>query len=521
MSHTFTSAGGAVRSRPAGAARLLHAARQALGMICLLPLLGGIAPALAQPASVHALWQLRANNWPGTLDLVQAADGSLSGWMYGEPVRGYYAAAQGTLALLRGQPGAETQAFWGTVDASGQVLRGEFHGLNGSTSGASTAFNRYAWEARLGAAVPTTPVQGLPPAGQPGPQSMAGSHWVYTSANGTLVPRPNTMSLTQQTDGALSGSYQGAPLRGFYAAGEGRVVLVRGPAQAPEALHVGVVDLSRAPALPSLVGAVHPLSASAAAQLAAVPASWGINPRLVASMGGRWNLDGNGWPGLLNLQQDPDGRVSGFMYGERVVGYYAPGERTAVLLRGPEGRPTQAFIGQLAADGLTWSGVFHALSTVGGGSAGGNRFAFAARRAPLAPPPVAVGSAFGGGAACIHQAYSLTHAATLSPALRPAQVWFGSGAALCPTDTLFGRSSGEAVQTFVSQTGTAWVRFAGSEPAQLYVGTSDHTATEFVQGQVVVGRMTGKVYLLSAAAGATPTSMTHTFGANLCWGCPP
>jgi hypothetical protein len=273
MSHTFTSAGRAVRGRPAGMARLLHAARQALAMLCLLPVLGGLTPALAQPPSVHALWQLRANNWPGTLDLVQAADGSLSGWMYGEPVRGYYAAARGTLALLRGQPGAEIQAFWGTVDASGQVMRGEFHGLNGNSSGASTAFNRYAWEARLGGAVPATPAQGLPPAGQPGPQSMAGSHWVYTSANGTLAPPPNTMTLNQQADGALSGSYQGAPLRGFYAAGEGRAVLVRGPAQAPEALHVGVMDLSRAPALPTLVGTVHPLSAAAAAQMGGVPVS--------------------------------------------------------------------------------------------------------------------------------------------------------------------------------------------------------------------------------------------------------
>jgi hypothetical protein len=471
---------------------------------------------------VQAVWQLRANNWPGTLDLVQAADGSLSGWLYGQPLRGYYAASTGTLAFLRGDPGAEIQAFWGTVDASGQVLRGEFHGLNGSTSGASTAFNRYAWEARLGGPVPATPAQGLPAAGPSGPQSLVGTHWVYTAANGTLVPPPNnTMTINELPDGTLAGSYQGAPLRGFYASGEGRVVLVRGPAQAPEALHVGVVDLSRAPALPSLVGAVHPLSAAAAAQMAAVPASWGINPRLVASMGGRWNLDGNGWPGVLELTQQADGRLGGFMYGERVVGYYAPGERTAVLLRGPEGRPTQAFVGQLAADGMTWSGVFHALSTAGGGSVGGNRFAFAARRAPLAPPPVAVGSAYGGGLYCLHQAYSLVFGATLDAALRPARVWFGSAAALCPSDTLFGFSGGQGVQAFVSSTETVWLRFAGSEPAQLYVAVNHPAYEEWVQGQRLSGYMAGKVYLLSSEAGATPTRMTHTFGATLCWGCPP
>lgn len=494
-----------------------------LHVLWLLPclLLAGAGPArAADAASVHGDWNLRANNWPGTLTLNQAADGSISGTMYGEPVRGYYAAAQRTLALLRGQPGSEIQAFWGTVDADGQGVRGEFHGLNGSSSGASTALNRFAWTALRNGPVPATPAQGFNP-GVAGPQSVAGAHPLHTSAQGPLATPAADLVLAPRPDGTLGGTLDRVLLRGFYADGDGRLVFVRGAPMAPEALHVGTLDLLRPPTLPNLHGAVYPLSAAAAAQMAAVPGSWGASVRPLSSLGGRWNLNGNGWPGELVLTQAQDGSLGGWMYGERVVGYHAPGERTAVLLRGPEGLPTQAFIGQLSADGLTWSGVFHALSAAAGASPGGNRFAFAARRAPLPAPTVAVGSAPGAGPWCVHQAYTLASGPTVPAASALPRVWFGSAAALCPGDTVFGRSGGQGVVAHISSSVAVWLRMDGTVPSQLYVGVSDASATEWIQGQQVVGRMHGKLYLLTPAAGAQPVRMSHDFGATLCLACPP
>ena len=54
-----------------------------------------------------------------------------------------------------------------------------------------------------------------------------------------------------------------------------------------------------------------------------------------------WTLNGNGAPGDVTVQQAPDGRLSGAIYGDPLTGYYAPGERIGVWLRGPAGRPIQ------------------------------------------------------------------------------------------------------------------------------------------------------------------------------------
>jgi alpha-tubulin suppressor-like RCC1 family protein len=105
---------------------------------------------------------------------------------------------------------------------------------------------------------------------------------------------------------------------------------------------------------------------------------------------GSWKLNGNGYPGDVTVQQALDGRLSGRIYGEGIIGFYAPGERVGVWLRVPAGlEPMQAFVGEASADGLNFSGRLYALNTlIAGGSSTRNVFSFKAQRAAPGATPV-------------------------------------------------------------------------------------------------------------------------------------
>lgn len=157
-------------------------------MMCLLrglrlaaagvPAALGCAIALAQPASVGAAWKIIGNGYEGDLVLSQAADGRLTGTVYGQSVEGYYASGAGAVMFIRYQGGKPYQVFVGQADATG--MRGNFYPA-GPEGGAGPTRLRFDWSASLApaligpsarrsavAVVPPLPVPTpLPPAAQP------------------------------------------------------------------------------------------------------------------------------------------------------------------------------------------------------------------------------------------------------------------------------------------------------------------------------------------------------------------
>jgi len=151
--------------------------------ICWLALSGAlssVAPALAQsPASIGMAWKINGNGHVGDLVLQQAADGRLSGTIYGQTAEGFYAPGAGSLVLVRFQGSRPFQVFIGS--ATPQGLRGEFYAL-APDGGASPGRLRYDWVATSAQAAPVqVPMQApmqvqvrpatalLPPAPVPAP----------------------------------------------------------------------------------------------------------------------------------------------------------------------------------------------------------------------------------------------------------------------------------------------------------------------------------------------------------------
>ncbi|MEI7466418.1 MAG: hypothetical protein WCJ87_13830, partial [Burkholderiales bacterium] len=178
-----------------------------------------------------------------------------------------------------------------------------------------------------------------------------------------------------------------------------------------------------------------------------------------------WKLNGNGYPGEVTVQQSPDGALRGSIYGDPLTGHYAPGERIGVWLRGPAGRPIQAFIGQASADGMTSSGRLYALNTSNSGaSPARNVFAFIAQRAAPAAPgnPGVPNSA--AGPASVAGAHQINGNGFVGP-LQLNQA---------PDGTLTGTIYGQMLEGhYASGTGSiALIRYSGpAQPFQLFVGT--------------------------------------------------
>ncbi len=209
-----------------------------------------------------------------------------------------------------------------------------------------------------------------------------------------------------------------------------------------------------------------------------------------------WRINGNGYPGDVIVRQAPDGSLSGSMYGDPLSGYYASGERMAVLLRGPVNRPIQAFIGQVSPDGAAITGRFYALNaTNSGGSPARNVFAFAAQRDAPNPPghPGVPNSA--AGLASIAGTHNFNGNGFVG------QFAVNQG----PDGSLNGSVYGQQAEGhYAAGTGSvAFIRYSGpGQPFQLFVGN------------VTPGGMRGEFFALNGSAGASPQRMRYEWSAT-------
>lgn len=193
-----------------------------------------VAPAMAVMAQAGAasfagLWRLNANGFPGDINVQQAADGTLAGVVYSEPLTGYFAPGERMAVWLRGQPAQPMQVYIAQVSPDGSAMAGRFYGLNASNSGATPARNVFAFSAQR-AAPPGHPGE---PAAAAGPASVSGALPVV--ANG----HAGTLQLAQAPDGSLKGSLYGDRIEGHYAAGTGSIAFLRFTGAQPVQVYVG------------------------------------------------------------------------------------------------------------------------------------------------------------------------------------------------------------------------------------------------------------------------------------------
>ena len=211
------------RAQPwaAGTRRLLLASIVALGA------------AQAAASNLSANWRLNGNGYPGEVMLQQAADGTLSGTIYGNPLSGFHSAGDRNVVWLRGAPTQPDQAFVGSVSADGNSISGRMYGLTVSGGGVGPARNVFAFSALR--AAPNHPGHPGLPAVAAGPASVAGT--LALNANNY----PGQLVLNQAPDGMLSGSIYGDRLSGHYAAGSGSIALLRFTGTQPTQLYIGTV----------------------------------------------------------------------------------------------------------------------------------------------------------------------------------------------------------------------------------------------------------------------------------------
>jgi hypothetical protein len=472
------------------------------------------APALAQPPSFAGSWHILKSSWPHvvTLALQQGADGVLSGTLTdggsSETVSGR---AEGdTLVFLRYHGNEAYQVYRGTWNRWSGTLQGDFYGLNGRNSGATAEWNGAIWKGRrAGTGDVRNDPYGANLAASQGPRLISGDHDLY------VVPIYNQIAselkLHQQADGSLQGwdrpGYLNlADLVGHYGRNSGTFALLR-VRTAPQQVWLGRVSVNASDRasghMYTLDPAVGPLVREFEGFL-----------RTPDTVAGTWQLNANGHTTDLALSQDAQNVVTGDMFGLRdVTGYYSPGERTLVLLRGDPKRPMQAFVGTLSSDGLKMSGRFHVLDNpVGGGSHARNVYDFAADRTRYAQTPglPALPMVYGHGDT-LRGTYVYPY--TGSDPLAPWQdsIYLGNGAdALANVQ---GTMYGQLLQgTFARNVGTlAFVRVpAGGLPLRLYVGRSQLR----VNGNgLQADRLIGKSYALTPAAGASPQRMSYDWQA--------
>jgi len=222
------------------------------GSVVLLLLMFTLGPVVAQGA-LQGNWRINGNGYLGALVLTQGRSGSLFGSIFNEPVRGFYAEAEGVFVLVRGASySAPTQAFVGRYSkpfAKGRISRpatlsGTFYALD-ANGGATPQNNQFPFTA-----VPATqpyPALTLLPA----PQSSE----TCLQSNYSLVNRPaeygntwtvplqfNTRAGSNCPTGEFTGLLSGDTIRGYYAPGSGIVVFVRtmsGVGFMPNQLFVG------------------------------------------------------------------------------------------------------------------------------------------------------------------------------------------------------------------------------------------------------------------------------------------
>lgn len=471
-----------------------------LGLLALVLL--GLSSARAQaPVQLTDTWRINAGTDSGFLEISQDDQGRLSGTLFGRMLTGVYSPADGMVAFVVGTRGAPSHLFYGRwgSDAGQQLMWGIGVSLRPGQTQFGAIVGNFSWEARRGA--------GSTPAGTGTTTLAIPSTWIDVTGLHQATRPEATIRFVQGTDGDLAGTWNGASVVGHFEPASGlmsAVRLVNG--QPTEAVvSTDVEDPYR----------IHwvALSPEALQRTGGVAyLQWDLALRGGGNLAGRWQINGNGWPGDLDLTQDADGRVTGTIYGgEPVQGFYSRSERRLVLLRGPATRPIQAFVGDVSTDGERWQGQLYTLDTgASGGHFARNVFSFAAQRygpAPGALPPVPVTQ---GSAPRLPRWYRYFN--------RPAELQNTQPGVLDLSTITFdnqfdGTLYGDPVfGHFVVSTGVlAMVRLRGNMPIQFYVGQAQAWP---LQPEADVPRFTGRFYALNADGGALPSRMRFDWSAN-------
>jgi hypothetical protein len=243
-----------------------------------------------------------------------------------------------------------------------------------------------------------------------------------------------------------------------------------------------------------------------------VAASLGMPAQAQSSMAGNWSINGNGYPGGLGLNQGPNGELSGTIYnGDDVFGFHSTGSRIAVLLRGPQHAPTQAFVGDIDASGNEWRGKFYALTAGMGANATRNTFGFRAVRGSA--PYVYYGDPALGPAAvnCLVPNFTVNNRPSEFPAWTFALTLTNPSPPFgCISGEFTGSIAGDPIYGhYAPGSGSiVFVRMNGGLPAQLYYGQVSGGALFSPQ------RITGSFYALTGGMGASSTRMRYDWAAQ-------
>lgn len=221
-----------------------------------------------------------------------------------------------------------------------------------------------------------------------------------------------------------------------------------------------------------------------------------------------WQINGNGWPGQLVINQNfIGGGIQGTMYGDRIVGYFASVEGTAVIVRYSQlNIPMQAFVGTVSPDGARWTGKFYGLDVgPSGATEAQNVFGFTATRGTTSMPAAPPSPSFGPGTSPVDVAYNIT-GNTYSGSLN-----FRSGSSSSPNfGQLDGTVYGEPLMgTYAIGANTlAFLRLSNGQPAQVFLGGS-------VGGYLSTCRLEGFFYPLTEGMGADPARLTYSWTASV------
>jgi hypothetical protein len=69
----------------------MHSCTKLVPLALLVSSIVALPPAAASAQSIAGTWKIDGNGYPGEIVIVQAADGTLSGTMYGQSMVGYFA----------------------------------------------------------------------------------------------------------------------------------------------------------------------------------------------------------------------------------------------------------------------------------------------------------------------------------------------------------------------------------------------------------------------------------------------
>ena len=120
-----------------------------------------VTAALAQSGDVTGSWKAVANTTIGTLDMVQHADDTITGTIFGDAIEGRYIPVLRRLVFVRLQAdGTPFQLYEAHVSADGQQLAGSLVVWNG-TGGASAAGLDYNFSAELQDDIVVPPEEGV------------------------------------------------------------------------------------------------------------------------------------------------------------------------------------------------------------------------------------------------------------------------------------------------------------------------------------------------------------------------